>query len=71
VEHSEEHQLKICQNQLTITKADKGNTLVIMYKEDYNNKIEEFITKNNFIKLHDITKKQQQSIQNIINKENK
>jgi hypothetical protein len=30
------------------TKADKGNTLVILYQDDYNNKIEEFITNNNF-----------------------
>jgi hypothetical protein len=29
---------KINQNQLIITKADKGNTLVIPYKDDYNNK---------------------------------
>jgi hypothetical protein len=27
------------------------NTLVILYKDNYNNKIEEFITKNNSAKL--------------------
>jgi hypothetical protein len=54
---------KINQNQLIVTKADKGNTLVILHRDDYNNKIEEFITKNNFTKLpHDITSKQQQNI---------
>jgi hypothetical protein len=42
--------------QLIVTKADKGNTLVILRKEDYAKKIEEFIMQNNFTKLlHDIT----------------
>jgi hypothetical protein len=51
-----------------VTKADKGNTLVIMYKEDYNSKVGEFITSNNYIKLtHDITNKLQKSIQNKLN----
>jgi hypothetical protein len=51
---------KINQNKLIATKADKGNTLVILHKEDYKNKIEEFTTQNNFTKLpHDITNKQQ------------
>jgi hypothetical protein len=60
---------KINQNQLIITKADKGNTLVILYKDDYNKKIKEFIEKNNFTKLpHDIMNKLQQNIQNKINK---
>jgi hypothetical protein len=60
---------KINQNQLIITKADKGNTLVILREDDYNNKIEEFITKNYFTKLpHDITSKQQQNICNMLNK---
>jgi hypothetical protein len=49
---------KINQNQLIITKADKGNMLVILHKNDNNNKIEEFISKNNFTKLpNDITNK--------------
>jgi hypothetical protein len=32
------------QNKSIVTKADIGNTVVILNKEDYNNKIEEFIT---------------------------
>jgi hypothetical protein len=37
-------------------KADKGNTLVILHKEDYNSKVEEFITNYSYTKLsHDIT----------------
>jgi hypothetical protein len=50
---------KINQNQLIVTKANKGNTLVILRKVEYNNKIEEFITQNNFTKLPlNVTKKQ-------------
>jgi hypothetical protein len=38
---------KIKQNKLIVAKADIGNTLVILNKEDYNNKIEESITHKN------------------------
>jgi hypothetical protein len=70
---------KIEHNQLIITKADKGNTLVIIYKDEYNMKIDEFLITNNFMKLtKDITNKQQiktckeiNKCQNIINKEEK
>jgi hypothetical protein len=52
-----EHRLKKEeQNQLIVTKADKGNTLVILHKEDYNNKVEELITNNYYTKLpHETT----------------
>jgi hypothetical protein len=61
---------KINQNQLIITKTDKGNTLVTLHKNNNNNnKIEEFITKNNFATLpHNISNKLQQNICNNINK---
>jgi hypothetical protein len=50
---------KLIQNKLIITKADKGNTLVIMGKDDYYQKIDEFITDNQFIKIeNNYTKKQ-------------
>lgn len=45
----------IHQNQLTITKADKVNALVILRKNDYNNKVEEFISKNNSTKYYMIS----------------
>jgi hypothetical protein len=62
---------KINQNQLIITKTDEGNTLVILHKNDNNNKIEEIITKNNFTTLpHNISNKVQQNISNNINKWN-
>jgi hypothetical protein len=63
---------KINQSQQIITKADKGNTLVILHKNVYNNNIEELITKNNFTKLpHDMTNKLQRNICNNLNKCNK
>jgi len=31
-----------------ITQADKGRTLVIIYREDYHNKLHTFLTNNNF-----------------------
>jgi hypothetical protein len=50
---------KINQNELIVTKADKSNTLVILHKEDYKNKILEFVNQNDFMKLlHDITHKE-------------
>jgi hypothetical protein len=42
---------KIVDNNLYVTKADKGNTLVIMNLTDYNTKVTEFINKNNIQKL--------------------
>jgi hypothetical protein len=60
---------KIEQNQLIVTKADKGNSLVILHKEDYNNKVEEFITNNSYTELpHGTANKLQRSIKNSLNK---
>lgn len=53
---------------MIIEKPDKGNTLIIMKNDDYNNKIESFINNNYFTILScDITNKQQQNIRNYIN----
>jgi hypothetical protein len=47
---------KINRTHLIETTADKGNILVILHKEDYNNKIDKSITQNNFTKIpHSIT----------------
>jgi hypothetical protein len=62
---------KINQNQQIITKADKGKTLVMLHKEEYNNRIEDFITKISFTELSHITNIEQQNIRNITNKCNK
>lgn len=39
---------KIKQNNLIITKADKGNCLVVLNKQDYITKVETFLNDNNF-----------------------
>ena len=42
---------KCTDNNLIICKADKGNTITILNKTDYIDKVDEFITENNFIEL--------------------
>jgi hypothetical protein len=72
--------MKINQNQSIVTKADKGSALVILHKDEYDNKIQEFITNNctELLVLHNVTSKQQMNIKsstnncnNIINQNNK
>ena len=41
-----QHKIKV--NNAMITQADKGRTLVIIYREDYHNKVHTFLTNNNF-----------------------
>jgi hypothetical protein len=61
-------QQKLKHHQLIATKADKGNTIVILYENDYNKKIEEFLAANNFTKItRDITNKQQTKTRKEIN----
>ena len=38
-------------NDSVVLKADKGNTTVVMHKNDYTQKVYEFIEKNNITKL--------------------
>jgi len=46
-----------------ITQADKGNTIVIIYKQDYRNKVYTFLLQNNFQTLpNNLTKKDQTCI---------
>lgn len=40
---------KISTNNLLVSKADKGNCLVIMNKEDYTRRVHDFLNENNFI----------------------
>lgn len=59
---------KLTQNNLTVTKSNKENTLVIIHQDDYNQKINEFITNNNFTNVtKDHTKIQQRAIKETIN----
>jgi hypothetical protein len=51
-----------------ITRADKGNSIIIIYAEEYIKKVSTFITDNNFHKAtNDITKELQRDIKNTIN----
>jgi hypothetical protein len=46
-----------------ITQADKGKTIVIIYKQDYHNKVHTFLLENNFQPLpNNPTKKDQTCI---------
>jgi hypothetical protein len=59
---------KLKQNNLIVTKADKDNTLVIIQQSDNHQKVDEFITQNQFVKIEDNhTKKQQNAIKTTIN----
>jgi hypothetical protein len=59
---------KLEQNNLIIAKADKGNTLIIIQKDVYHQKINDFITKNNFTKIsNNHNNRQQKAIKNAIN----
>jgi hypothetical protein len=60
------------QNNLIVTKADKGNTLLIVQQDEYNKKVDEFITQNNFTRVaNNRTNKQQKAIKTVINACNK
>ena len=56
-------------NKIIITKADKGSKTVIMYKEDYNNKINELLEdRNTYKKIRtDSTQKLQKINNEIVN----
>jgi quinol monooxygenase YgiN len=59
---------KMKENNLAVTKADKGNTLIVMHQDEYNQKVDEFITQNNFTKLtRDQTNTQQKAVRTAIN----
>lgn len=62
-------QQKIKRDNLTVTKADKGNCLVILNKKDYVKKVEEFLTNKEFTKItKDPTTKYQKEVKEMINK---
>ena len=59
---------KLRSNNATTLKADKGNSIVILAKDSYHNKIQTFINKNNFTSTDkDYTNKYQKDIRNTIN----
>jgi hypothetical protein len=59
---------KLLTNKTIITKADKGNSIVITYQDDYHNKIQNFIAYNNLATINnDPTKTFQKEIRSLVN----
>jgi Tfp pilus assembly pilus retraction ATPase PilT len=59
---------KLSDAKAIITKADKGNSTIVIYEIDYNTIVQNFITNNNFTQLtHDVTRKLQRNIRTAIN----
>jgi len=50
-----------------ITKADKDNSIIILYQDEYNNKVNEFIFYNLTVANNDITSKLQRDVRNNAN----
>jgi len=62
---------KIKQNNAMITQADKGKTIIIIYKQDYNNKVHTFLTENKFQAIpNNLTNKYQKQITQTIKQSN-
>jgi len=58
----------VSENEVMTSKADKGNSIVILYQDECNQKVEEFILNNNFTAANtDITENLQREIRNTIN----
>lgn len=60
---------KLRNNNATILESDKTYTPVIMFIDDYNRKVQEYITQNGYIEIKDPTNKYSKIMENII-KEN-
>jgi hypothetical protein len=59
---------KLKNNNALITKADKGNSTVILYEAEYNSKVETFLTNNTFqVEPKDPTKRFQTEVRKNIN----
>jgi len=51
-----------------ISKTDKGNSIIVLYQEEYKDKINKFVTSSNFtIAIMDFTKKLQRDVRNTVN----
>jgi len=60
--------MKLKEADATVTKADKGNSIIRLYEDDYNSKIHTFFSSNNFPQsAQDITSKLQRNIRTAIN----
>jgi hypothetical protein len=59
---------KLLINKAIISQADKGNSIVITYQDDYHKKIFDFISNNNFTTVKsDLTRTFQRELRNKIN----
>jgi hypothetical protein len=59
---------KLEQNNLILTKADKGNTVIIIHKDVYHQKINDFISQHKFTKVrNNYTNVQQKAVKTAIN----
>jgi small-conductance mechanosensitive channel len=59
---------KLTKNKAMISKTDKGNSIIVLYQEDYKDKINKFIASNNFtVANSDVTKKLQRDVRNTMN----
>jgi hypothetical protein len=57
---------KLSLNNATITKADKGNSIIIIHLEEYHCRILDFISSSNFtISKKDLTKTFQKELRNL------
>jgi hypothetical protein len=51
-----------------VSKVDEGNSIIITYQDEYNSKVMDFVSNNNFtVANNDITKKLQRDLTNTIN----
>ena len=60
---------KLRNNNAAILESDKTYTPVIMFIDDYNRKVQEYITQNGYIEIKDPTNKYKKIMENMI-KEN-
>jgi hypothetical protein len=60
---------KLTANTAIIIKADKGNSIVVTYLTSYHDKVQTFISDNNFTKIEiDLPKKYQRDVCTLLNK---
>jgi len=59
---------KLKENNAIIQKADKGNSIVVIYTDEYTQKVQEFISQDNFTTANeDITKALQKEVRDTVN----
>ena len=60
---------KLIDNNSIVTKADKGQTVIILTNEDYKRKIQEFFINNNIIEIkRDPTDRFNSNVKSVLNK---